>query len=92
MTALRTAMHKREVADPIQIGGGIRVSSLEEFLLSQAVECARWGTLNEGGEDEALSVGDAILIDLPNRDGGLELLAGGFSTLALFSHQQPQYT
>jgi hypothetical protein len=70
MTALRTAMHKREVADPIQNGGSIRVSSLEEFLLSQTVECARWGTLDEGGEDEALSVGDAILIDLPNRDGG----------------------
>jgi hypothetical protein len=48
--------------------------------------------LNEGGEDEALSVGDAILIDLPNRDGGLELLAGGFSKLALFSHQHLQRT
>jgi hypothetical protein len=59
-------MHKREVADPIQNGGSIRVSSLEEFLL-----------LDEGGEDEALPVGDAILIDLPNRDGRLELLAGG---------------
>jgi hypothetical protein len=61
MMALRTAMHKREVADPIYVGEGFMMSTVEESLLSQAVECARCGALDEGGEDEAFSMGDAIL-------------------------------